>query len=329
MPPGVRGGALLAEIRFRPYREVLSDRRAVAFNLAGFVARSPLAMTGIGIVLLVSLTTGSFGLAGKLCLTAAGTVTGAAHFAPLWGRAIYRVGQARAARRRRDQCPQRGSPGDNDRAGLAAGLVAAIGAGVGFSTAGSAVRARWTLRLTCSATAFALEAMLTEAALRSSVRSWSPFWPPRSIRALGISVSAMIGFCCCARCPAQHRAAVRIIRPPVALSWSPSPSRVWLWAWGMEVNVVAFAGAGVVRRIAGVTLDVMGLRVVGRGRDTGDRDVVSRAAKRFRWAPLFSRSRRRPCRSALHDPVALALLRTSAELPLRQPVLHRRRVTLI
>jgi len=65
----------------RPYREVLSDRRAVAFSLAGFVARLPMSMTGIGIVLLVSLTTGSFGLAGLL--TAAGTVTGAV-VAPLW-----------------------------------------------------------------------------------------------------------------------------------------------------------------------------------------------------------------------------------------------------
>ena len=72
-------------LNIRPYQEVLSDRRAVAFSLAGFVARLPLSMTGIGIVLLVSLTTGSFGLAGLL--TAAGTVTGAV-VAPLWGRAI-------------------------------------------------------------------------------------------------------------------------------------------------------------------------------------------------------------------------------------------------
>jgi hypothetical protein len=42
-----------------PYQRVLSDRRAVAFSIAGFVARLPLSMTGIGIVLLVSLTTGS------------------------------------------------------------------------------------------------------------------------------------------------------------------------------------------------------------------------------------------------------------------------------
>ena len=64
----------------------------MAFSLAGFVARLPMSMTGIGIVLLVSLTTGSFGLAGLL--TAATTVT-AAVVAPFWGRATDRVGQAR------------------------------------------------------------------------------------------------------------------------------------------------------------------------------------------------------------------------------------------
>ena len=48
-------------------------------------------MTGIGIVLLVSLSTGSFGRAGLI--TAAGTITGAL-VAPFWGRAIDRIGQA-------------------------------------------------------------------------------------------------------------------------------------------------------------------------------------------------------------------------------------------
>ena len=47
-------------LNLRPYQQVLSDRHAVAFSLAGFVARLPMSMTGIGIVLLVSLTTGSF-----------------------------------------------------------------------------------------------------------------------------------------------------------------------------------------------------------------------------------------------------------------------------
>ena len=76
------------------YRQLLSDRAARAFSLAGVLARLPLSMTGIGVVLLVSLTTGSFGRAGLI--TAAGTLTGAVA-APLWGRAIDRVGQATGA----------------------------------------------------------------------------------------------------------------------------------------------------------------------------------------------------------------------------------------
>ena len=56
----------------------------MAFNLAGFVARLPMSMTGIGIVLLVSLTMGSFALAGLL--TAAATPGG-----PLW---LLRSGDA-------------------------------------------------------------------------------------------------------------------------------------------------------------------------------------------------------------------------------------------
>ena len=76
----------------RAYRQVLADPRARGFAFAGLMARLPLSMTGIGIVLLVSLTTGSFGRAGLI--TAAGTITGAL-VAPLWGRAIDRVGQAR------------------------------------------------------------------------------------------------------------------------------------------------------------------------------------------------------------------------------------------
>ena len=106
-----RGGAglgrvtgLMKSLRPREFKGVVSvaesspvpagalGRRAVAFSLAGFVARLPMSMTGIGIVLLVSLTTGSFGQAGLLIAAAA--LAGAA-VAPLWGRATDRVGQAR------------------------------------------------------------------------------------------------------------------------------------------------------------------------------------------------------------------------------------------
>ncbi|HZL74688.1 MAG TPA: MFS transporter, partial [Propionibacteriaceae bacterium] len=129
------------------------------------MARLPLSMTGIGIVLLVSLTTGSFGQAGLLIAVV--TLT-AAVVAPLWGRAIDRVGQARvlllAALINNVSLAvlivavERAWP-------LAVSVVAAAGVGAGFTLAGSAVRARWTLRLNGTPllnTAFALEAMLDE-----------------------------------------------------------------------------------------------------------------------------------------------------------------------
>jgi predicted MFS family arabinose efflux permease len=49
---------------FRPYREVLSLPGALAFSSAGLLARLPISMYGIGIVLLVSGTGGSYALAG-------------------------------------------------------------------------------------------------------------------------------------------------------------------------------------------------------------------------------------------------------------------------
>ena len=74
------------------YRQILADPQARAFSAAGLVARLPISMTGLGIVLLISLTSGSFGRAGLVA--AVGTLTGAVA-APLWGQAIDRLGQAR------------------------------------------------------------------------------------------------------------------------------------------------------------------------------------------------------------------------------------------
>ena len=132
---------------FGAYRQVLADPEARAFTAAGLVARLPMSMTGIGIVLLVSMTSGSFGRAGLV--TAVGTLTGAVA-APLWGRVIDRVGQARVLIAADvDQQPSmtlliisvlQGGP-------LAVSLLAAVGRRAGFSSAGSCVRARWSHRL--------------------------------------------------------------------------------------------------------------------------------------------------------------------------------------
>lgn len=51
---------------FRPYLAVLRTRGGPAFSAAGFVARLPISMVGLGMVLLVSARTGSYGLAGAV-----------------------------------------------------------------------------------------------------------------------------------------------------------------------------------------------------------------------------------------------------------------------
>ena len=114
---------LMKSLRPREFKGVVSVAESSPVS-AGALGRSrsgvqrgrlcgpaAVSMTGIGIVLLVSLTTGSFGQAGLLI--GAMTVAGAA-VAPLWGRATDRVGQARLARDGLDQRPQRGASRHRD-----------------------------------------------------------------------------------------------------------------------------------------------------------------------------------------------------------------------
>lgn len=74
------------------YRRILGLPGTVPFSAAGMVARLPISMVGLGIVLLVQAATGSYGLAGSV--SAAYVVSGAA-FAILQGRLLDRLGQAR------------------------------------------------------------------------------------------------------------------------------------------------------------------------------------------------------------------------------------------
>ena len=75
-----------------PFRRILALPGAFAFSATGLVARLPIAMLGLGIVLLVSERTGSYALAGSV---AAVEVACAAITAPLQGRLGDRFGQAR------------------------------------------------------------------------------------------------------------------------------------------------------------------------------------------------------------------------------------------
>ena len=74
------------------YRRVFSYPGAFAFSFTGLVARLPIAMMTLGIVLLVSALTGSYALAGQV---SAAYIIGNASAAVPQGRLVDRFGQAR------------------------------------------------------------------------------------------------------------------------------------------------------------------------------------------------------------------------------------------
>ena len=77
---------------FTPYRRVLALPGALAFSMSGLVARLPISMVSLGIVLLVSSRTGSYGLAGAV---SASYLIANAVLAVLQGRLTDRLGQGR------------------------------------------------------------------------------------------------------------------------------------------------------------------------------------------------------------------------------------------
>jgi MFS family permease len=76
----------------RPYRELLATPGGLRFSSAAFVARMPIAMIGLGVVLLVVAETGRYGRAGALSATFALVNAGAA---PAIARLVDRLGQRR------------------------------------------------------------------------------------------------------------------------------------------------------------------------------------------------------------------------------------------
>ncbi len=77
---------------FQAYRTVLTLPGSLAFSLAGFVARMPISMVGLGLVLFISATSGSYGLAGSVTAV---SVLASAAIAPLQSRLVDRFGQGR------------------------------------------------------------------------------------------------------------------------------------------------------------------------------------------------------------------------------------------
>jgi MFS family permease len=166
VPPVITPAAPRRTGRARsPYLQILRLPGALGFSAAGFVARMPMSMFGLGTVLLVAAVTGRYGVAGLVA--AAGSVAYAG-CAPLIAKLADRFGQQRVLR------PQAAVFGTACAVFIAAAklgapvwalLPAAALAGATMPSLGSMVRARWSVLLSGSArlhTAFSLESVADE-----------------------------------------------------------------------------------------------------------------------------------------------------------------------
>lgn len=148
------------------YAQVLRTPGAWQFSASGFVARMPLAITGLSLVLVVSATTGSYGLAGA---TASAFGVAAACCTIVTSRLVDRYGQHRIL-------PILGLLHAGALSGFVIAstmrstvgqLALAVLAGATQPAIGSSVRARWSYALRSAPagalrSAFALESILDE-----------------------------------------------------------------------------------------------------------------------------------------------------------------------
>lgn len=147
------------------YRRILSEPGAALFSATGLVARLPISMVGLGIVLLVEARTDSYGLAG---VVSGVTLASNAALAVPQARWTDRLGQSRVlpvaitiwglALAGLMWSVEQGLP-------LAATFAFAALTGAALPAVGSCVRARWSFALADNnqrQTAFALEAVADE-----------------------------------------------------------------------------------------------------------------------------------------------------------------------
>jgi predicted MFS family arabinose efflux permease len=150
---------------FSPYTRLFAVPGSRAFSFAGWVARLPIPMLGLGALLLVESRTGSYGLAGAISGTLALSFSVAS---PQWARAMDRRGQGRVLRWAMTAYFLSGfafvgvviADGPRWSWFLLAALTGAAGPNIG-----SLVRARWVAALEDPErrqTAFAFEAVVDE-----------------------------------------------------------------------------------------------------------------------------------------------------------------------
>ncbi len=241
--PGRSGSVRLV---LTTYRRALQLPGAWQFSASGFVARLPIAMDGLGIVLLISATTGSYALAGIL---SAAFQLCAAFGALVSSRWVDRLGQHRLLPGLAIvhglglvafvACVELGAP-------LAVQILAVAAAGASQPAIGSMVRARWAhaapdgdrLR-----SAFALESIIDElifsiGPLLTAFLAFQIALPAPLIVAAVIAVAGSLAL-----------AFQRRTEPPSSASLSPGspvdrPRRGALALPGMATMVVGALGVG-------------------------------------------------------------------------------------
>ncbi|WP_028051250.1 MFS transporter [Cellulomonas sp. URHD0024] len=225
-----------------PYRDVLTRPGALAFSASGVLARLPMSMVGIGIVLMVSSLYGSYGLAGAV---SAVYVVSQAICSPQLSRLVDRRGQSRVM-----------SPAVAIAAfglvwlittallQLPAGFlfVGAVITGSAIGSFGSLVRARWASLLGTDAhrmhTAYSLESALDELVfVVGPVAATLLATGVAPTAGLVVPLVAMVG-------GGYWFLSLRGTEPPSAPVGSPRPRGSVLAKPGMAVLAVVFVAMG-------------------------------------------------------------------------------------
>ncbi|HEY9377349.1 MAG TPA: MFS transporter [Jiangellaceae bacterium] len=276
-----------------PYAEVLRPPGAVAFSASGLVARLPMSMLGISIVLAVSAQSRSYGRAG---LVAAAALLAQAAAAPTQARLADRFGQGRMLR------PVLAVHGLSlaafivvlDTGPLPVLLPTAAIAGATLPSFGAMVRARWARLYTGSPLlhpAYALESVLDEVVfvvgpVVATVLATGVHPASGLLVTLGLTVGGGLVF-------AAQRATEPLPRPHarhVAAGRLP----IWTLAWivltftfmggifgSVEVVTVAFTDAAGVITAAGPLLAIYALGSLVSGLVVGAMHMRTGPRRRF------------------------------------------------
>ncbi|WP_051548569.1 MFS transporter [Nocardioides sp. URHA0032] len=285
---------------FTSYRRILARPGTLRFSMAGLVARLPISMVGLGIVLLVSAATGRYGVAGAV---SAAYMFANAGLAIVQGRLLDRFGQGRVL--------SAASLGFGVAVTLlvvsvqadwpiATSYVLAALAGGCLPQVGSSVRARWSHVLdqpTEVQTAYALEAVLDEAVFILGpiiVTVLATAWHPVAgiLVAVVACVSGTLFFCSqrATEPPAQPRTGASGPRP--GMPWGTVvPLAVVCAALGVlfgaaEVTTVAFADERGHKAVSGALLALWAFGSLTAGVITGAVHWRRGPSFRVRWGAL-------------------------------------------